>query len=477
MWLRIAPEDLETIAKRIDCQFFVNTLDKHASARRKLPKRSDKLAGGDLFQSLYLWDPELRDEALDPSFHAWMKQKFDTPDIKTLRNRTMGDNNASVFAAVKLFQELMRPRESPFKTVMESKNNMDTLQATGRMTPELEQAMRDLQKTLAQDIENGDLDDVSGQVEAKRIKDAVASTLEELDSLETFVAILPADSGGMSGGNGFDLTNTSDRVLELGLNDDLMRTLKNQKQFRDIMTALGRIQMLAGKVKSRKPKPSPIPIGITQGKDLSAVLPMEFAISDDPDLEDLFLQRYVEGSLSMYDRRHRQLEGRGPIIVCLDVSGSMMGQKDIVSKAMFMQLCRTATEQRRKICFMPFATNCGDPLYIRSHEDLLQIITRGNYPGLGRGTDFNYPLTASCREAQGEFKHADVIFMTDGYSRVSSSVIKQVKESKDSSGMRIMGALFSGRWESDMRGLLDLSITVDDAADISWTEDLLWKVV
>ena len=155
----------------------------------------------------------------------------------------------------------------------------------------------------------------------------------------------------------------------------------------------------------------------------------------------------------------------------------MQGARDIVSKAMFMQLCKTATEQRRKIAFMPFATNCGDPLYIRSHEDLLQIITRGKYPGLGGGTDFDDPLIAACREVEGEFKHADIIFMTDGYSRVSDKVMKRVKEAKIQTDVRIMGALFSGRWMEDMKELLDLSITVNDAADISWTEDLLWKVV
>lgn len=472
MWLRIAPEDLETISKRIDCTFFVNTLDKYESVRRKLPKRSDKIAGGDLFQSLFQWEPELRDIALDPAFHAWMNKQFDSPEIKTLRYRTMGDDNASVFAAVRLYQELMRPKESPFKTVMESKNNMDILQATSHMTPEIEKAMRDLQEALAGDIREGTLDE---PVETKQIKAAVKNVLEDLDSLEVFAAIIPGTSS--PGTAGYDLNSRNDRILELGLDEDLMRTIKNQKQFRDIMTALGRIQMLVGKIKSRKPKPSPVPIGITQGNDLSAVLPIEIAISDDPDLEDLFLQRYIESGLAMYDRRERQLEGRGPIIVCLDVSGSMSGRKDIVSKAMFMQLCRTAADQRRKICFMPFATSCGDPLYIESHRDLLQIITRGNYPGLGGGTDFNQPLHRAIREVKDEYKHADVIFMTDGWSRVSSQAIDTVMECKQATGLRIMGALFSGSWQDDMKALLDTSVTVDDTGDLSWTEDILWKVV
>ncbi|KKL78310.1 hypothetical protein LCGC14_2026120 [marine sediment metagenome] len=475
MWLRIAPEDLETISKRIDCRFFVNTLEKYDSARRKLPKRSDKIAGGDLFQSLFQWEPELRDEALDPAFHTWMEDKFKDSAVRTLRSRTMGDNTASVFASVKLYQELMRQRESPFKTVMESKNNMDVLKATGKMTPELEQAMRDLQEALAQDIKDGSMPG-AGEAEAKQLREAVKNVLGDLDSVETFAAILPGGSGG-GGGSGYSLTGNNDRILELGLDENLMKTIKNQKQFRDIMTALGRIQVLAGRIKSRKPKPSPTPIGITQGNDLSAVLPSELAISDDPDLEDLFLKRFVEGSMMQYDRRERQLEGRGPIIVALDVSGSMMGQTEIISKAMFLQLCRTAADQHRKIAFMPFATQCGDPLYIESHYDLLQVITQGRYPGLGGGTDFNHPLKKACREIQGAYKHADLIFMTDGMSRVSPSVVEEVKESKDRTGMRILGALFSGRWADDMKGLLDLSVSVNDAANLSWTEDILWKVL
>ena len=473
MWLRIAPADLETISKRMDCQYFVNTLSEYDSARRKLPKRSDKIAGADLFQHLYQWEPELRDEPLDKAFYAWMEKQFESPDIKTLRNRTMGDNNASVFAAVKLYQEMMRQKESPFKTVMESKNNMDTLAATGRMTPEMEELMKQLQEALAEDIKNGDLGE---EQEAKQIKLAVKNVLEDLDSLETFAAILPA-SGTSGGGSGFDLSSRNDRVLEFGLDEDLMKTIKGQKSFRDIMTALGRIQLLAGKVKSRKPKPSPVPIGITQGSDLSAVLPSEIAMMDDPDMEDLFLQRYVEGGLMMYDRRQRQFEGRGPIIVCLDVSGSMTGQPEIISKAMFLQLCRTAADQKRKICFMPFATSCGNPLYIESHRDLLQIITRSNYPGLGEGTDFNPPLHYAMEEVKNGYKNADLLFMTDGYSYVKDDIIERVLKFKQDTGLRIMGALFGGQWNKDMKQLLDVSLSISNAADLSWTEDILWKVV
>ena len=49
----------------------------------------------------------------------------------------------------------------------------------------------------------------------------------------------------------------------------------------------------------------------------------------------------------------------GPIIVCLDTSGSMYGAREVVAKAVVLECMRGAHRQERK-CYV-YAFRCGRP--------------------------------------------------------------------------------------------------------------------
>src|SRR6185436_299265 len=109
-----------------------------------------------------------------------------------------------------------------------------------------------------------------------------------------------------------------------------------------------------------------------------------------------FRRRLVEGELRLYSVRAREQRGRGPMIVCLDGSSSMAGDKEIWSKAVTLTLLDIAARQRRRfrsICFASAET----PLQIldlnprqRYAPDLHQVFTLAEYfPG--GGTDFQKP--------------------------------------------------------------------------------------
>ena len=78
--------------------------------------------------------------------------------------------------------------------------------------------------------------------------------------------------------------------------------------------------------------------GISVGRDLGALLPTELAQYADADMEDVFLQKYVTGRLQTFDYQSRTLNAArglhtkparpcGPMVVCVDMSGSMMGEQ------------------------------------------------------------------------------------------------------------------------------------------------------
>ncbi len=482
-WLDIKPTDLQLRASRTDCQFWLSTLDVNDNVKKRFPRRADKVVGNDIFDMLWHWLPRVRLDANDPALAAWLSQQMRGKGVADLRRKTVGDANKAALAAVRLYQELNRPHSSVLKMLTKMKDNLDTVEAAAAQEDvednEASDAIKEMQQLIADKIDqelpqiysSGQGEEIDSQAMAA-MNEAAKTVAEDLDDVSEFASILAP-------GRGFDLSDQSSRILQLGLDENLMRTIKGQEEFRKILQAAGRIKLLAGEIKSRKPKPSPTPIGVTQGDSVSSMLPQELAMVKDENTRPLFYQKFLDHSLMIYDRRQRVKEGRGPIVCLLDVSGSMTGINERNAKAFFLQMVRTAREQGRKAVFIPFATNAADPLFIESYEDLLQVILPHRYSYLGGGTDFDKALAMGIKVIQEEkrYKAADIVMLTDGISRVSKHVQDMVLKGKDDLGFRILGVLFAGRWEKDMKSLLDLGVSCDSRGNLDWAEDLLEQVI
>ena len=90
------------------------------------------------------------------------------------------------------------------------------------------------------------------------------------------------------------------------------------------------------------------------GAELSRLLPHELLALRHPILRRDFTRRFVEAELLQYALRAVEEKGKGPMIVCLDGSSSMAGDKEIWSKAVSLTLLDIAQRQRRlfrSICF------------------------------------------------------------------------------------------------------------------------------
>ena len=376
------------------------------------------------------------------------------------------------------------PNTSNLKSIVATKHNIDTLTAMIEDTEAASKAIEQIQ--IAQDaiakamiLKPEDVADTSDKHALRAFQDdedaktgiAMTNATDGIDALVEFASIM-GQGWGSSEGN---------RLIEFGLDENLMKTIKGQTAFKKIMQSLGRIRLMAGEIKSRKPKQSPQPMGLTQGSDLTSLVPQEYAMLGDPDLEDLFIQRFTEGNLMQYDRRIKQREGRGPIVVCIDKSGSMNGQNETNADAFFMQMVRTAQDQKRRVCLIPFATHAADPMFIENTQDLIRIATQANYAGIGRGTDFEQPLRKARLAINNEikYKNADIIFLTDGISSLPANFIQAFLIGKNELGFRVMGVLFGSgmQWGKDMLGLLDQSIEVDNSGGMEWVEKLLERIV
>lgn len=162
--------------------------------------------------------------------------------------------------------------------------------------------------------------------------------------------------------------------------------------------------------------------GITIGDDLNAMLPLEMAESADESLEDLFFYKYVTKSLQNFQHQSHLLKPvhqlqmkaakqRGPMIVCLDTSGSMYGQPELIGHSMLVKLLHLADTQDRDLYLIAFSVSIH-PIELRKERGRLHAIFQKTSTG---DTDASKMVTEVCRLLHDvpAYMSSDVLWITD----------------------------------------------------------------
>ena len=217
--------------------------------------------------------------------------------------------------------------------------------------------------------------------------------------------------------------------------------------------------------------------GITRSDDIARMLPMELALLGHPRLNILWYAKRAEKTLMTYQlqgvlsehtpqerefieeqREQEKIEkGHGPIILCLDTSGSMQGEAEQVAKALVLEALRIAFEEGRRCYVFSFS----GPQQVLQHE--LDLTTGG----LGRllqflqqsfhgGTDVTQPLIEALRKLQQQgWEQADILLISDGRFPPQPHLVEQVRQAKAAQELRLHGVLL-GNWQGKaLRELCD----------------------
>ncbi len=202
--------------------------------------------------------------------------------------------------------------------------------------------------------------------------------------------------------------------------------------------------------------------GIERTDHIDRMLPSEAALLTHPLLRRVWHARRAERALLAYHReghtwervdveveqqveesRRRPRPERGPIIVCLDTSGSMAGLPEQVSKAITLEAVRRAAEEKR-LCHLYAFSGPGDLRARTISLDpaglvaLLDFLT-SSFHG---GTDVHTPLDAALDQlSREEWTRADVLLVSDGQFGVSSALVARVTQARERRGTRFHGLL------------------------------------
>ncbi len=233
-----------------------------------------------------------------------------------------------------------------------------------------------------------------------------------------------------------------------GARFELGRRLARNKKLGELARMVGRFKQDARALKRKT-----LERGVAEaydielGSELGRLIPAELLAMHHPILKRDFHRRVLEGAVLQYRLRDDEPKGKGPMVVCIDVSSSMQGDKEMWAKAVALTLMDIARRQRRLFRAVMFSSGEVSLKVLdlnrerRYQPDLNKVVEMAEYfPG--GGTDFEAPIDAAV-ELLGEkkLKRGDIVIITDGESQVSPDWLARLRERKHELDFSIFAVL------------------------------------
>jgi len=136
----------------------------------------------------------------------------------------------------------------------------------------------------------------------------------------------------------------------------VQRRVRNSPRLKKIAELAGRFRRLAAsKQRQKVGHGQDEVVGITVGAELARVIPAELAMLTDDEFFPDAARRLLEGQAMVRQVKATEPAGRGPIVVVVDESGSMSGNKIETAKGLALAMAWIAKKQRRWCCLVGFS--------------------------------------------------------------------------------------------------------------------------
>ena len=190
--------------------------------------------------------------------------------------------------------------------------------------------------------------------------------------------------------------------------------------------------------------------GITVGDDLSSLLPSEIALLAGRETEDVFFRNFVGKRLQVFasasagrDSVRRQ---DGPVVICLDRSGSMEGRPSEIARTLTMAVTIIAKRQHRKVIIILYGNDEMDSFVVKNLRKQRDALTRFLSYGCGGGNNEDELFSMVFRELlprDKDFSGGDVLCVSDFlWPPVSEEVMDLIRINK-AKGMKFYGLAVS----------------------------------
>jgi len=422
---------------------------------------------------------------------------IDTPTFAALKQRTLLDEDKAAIAALALGEqaaelvraerlinrremldlwELKRQEEELAERAQELQEAKDfKLEAAGEADQEQAQAARleQLKQAAARAAQVAEARmNQKARAVVEQVNQARRSELKRMQlksgQLAQEIDRIAADS------HDFGVEFGQAGRLNAGARLELGRRLAKNRKIAQLARLVGRFKQEALALRRKTIERASAEVyDIERGADLGRLIGAELVALHHPLLHRDFRRRLFEGELLQYQLRQDEQKGKGPMVVCLDLSSSMQGDKELWAKAMTLTLMDIARRQRRlfrAILFSsgPQALRVLDLNRERRWEpELAKVLELAEYfPG--GGTEFEQPLDAAVELIQRKkLRRADVVFITDGECQVGPQWLVTLNQRKADLDFRIFGILVDVTGGGELSSLAQFSDRISSVRQLT----------
>ncbi|MCC5640166.1 VWA domain-containing protein [Nostoc sp. CHAB 5844] len=338
----------------------------------------------------------------------------------------------------------------------EKKELNDLISSVGDDTNEVVAALREIGQSAVQDAEYYAQGLDSSEIR-QTLRAAVAETEEKLSQASQWLSIM-----GLSWGieEGTEQTVSSVEKMELAsriaTNEKLKLIAKLSGSLKDIADKKRRTKTLYafGELST-----------IELGNNLSRLLPCELQKLAQPELFPLFAKGYYEHSLLQYKIVGKEKKSKGPLIVCLDSSGSMAGLPDTWAKAVTAVLLQIAHKDNRhfRVIHFDIRVRRTDD-FPSKHHDYRKFLDSMLSFYSGGGTNWEPALfeAMKCLDNTKSLHKADIVLITDALCDIRQEVIEKLKSNKQHLQTNIFSILIGNHSEKNLTKFSDRIWVIKD---------------
>jgi len=201
-------------------------------------------------------------------------------------------------------------------------------------------------------------------------------------------------------------------------------------------------------------------IGITTGGDVNKLTQGELVLLASPKTEMEIYSKLVENRAMVREHRGSEKVGKGPVIVVVDESGSMMGDPVENAKAFALSMAWVARHQRRYCCLIGYSGGTeGNVLVLPPGKWDQEGLVNWLAHFFSGGTTMDVPLV----ELPGRYWEiigapkgkTDVVIITDALCYVPQSIADPFNHWKKRENVRCFGFVLGGAHPGELVKVLD----------------------
>lgn len=191
--------------------------------------------------------------------------------------------------------------------------------------------------------------------------------------------------------------------------------------------------------------------------DISSILPSELAMGAHPLGQELFIDRYNKGALWGMEQSEEPERKRGSMVVLIDVSESITGEKERDEKALALGLYEIAKAREQDFHVILFS-GIGEHMILHftgdsRDEDLKELLITTYY---GHGTYYAEAIVHALRIFEDDLAQGgDMVLLTDGEFKGNTEFTNRFTTDKQRLGFRLFGVLFNQQNQPALEEIAD----------------------